>query len=285
MTEGLERDTDIVSSTKVTSTSTATTSTEAVEDARTGVRFDKVETVDATGNLTTVSATAGANTLIIADGSAGTFGGTPTLQGDQTLMGGGTAIKVRGQTSGIVVDFHASGTKPVFSFASTFDGMTVSASNTHVSGVEIDGNLQSQYPLRVGTGATNVVLADLRIVDGGNVNYALTVDPGASVTMDRVEIDSDRGIWIEANASATISNSFIDADYVGIVAWSDSVVVLNGTSIVGALTQAGLVIAPNSTVNGSGNVAGPNFTCLGFASWTGSVEFSGTTYTHATNCN
>lgn len=137
MSEGLERDTDIVTDTRTTTSGTVSTETEAVEDAITGVRFDSVASIDGSGNLTTTSSAAGANALIIVDGSAGIMFGTQTLQADQTLLGGGTTIDVRGVTSGIVVTFAAPGTRPSFFNDGNAATLTIGGANNHVRGVNL----------------------------------------------------------------------------------------------------------------------------------------------------
>ncbi|MGI9426860.1 MAG: right-handed parallel beta-helix repeat-containing protein [Hyphomicrobiaceae bacterium] len=128
MLDGLERDTDVV---------TGLGGVENVEDALTGTDFDRVVTVDAGGSVTDKSKSAGANSLIIVNGEVK---GQQSLQGDQTLQGGGTTIAVRGRTSGTVVNFTAPGAAAkLTSPGEEANSLILLASNTHVSGLSIDG--------------------------------------------------------------------------------------------------------------------------------------------------
>lgn len=105
MTEGLERDTDIV---------TGATGRENVQDAITNVNFDQVLQTDVsiTPNLGVAASNAGSNTLIIVDGSAGDYNSNHSMTANQTWQGGGSSINVRGLKSGIVAQFTAPGSRP-----------------------------------------------------------------------------------------------------------------------------------------------------------------------------
>lgn len=143
MSEGLRRDTEIVSSVKTNSSTTNTLATEAVDDAVTNVQLDKVAIVDGTtaGGVTTVSAAQGANTLIIAQGGSGNItntSGPQTLEADQTLIGGGATIQLKGRTTGTIADFTAPGQQATL--LNTNDSTVLYVgSNTHVAGLNIEG--------------------------------------------------------------------------------------------------------------------------------------------------
>ena len=129
MLDGVERDTDIV---------TARSKAEFVADALTGTNFDRVAYASGTSVVTDTSNAAGDNSLIILNGEVQ---GAQSLQGNQTLQGGGSTIQVRGRKSGLVVPFTAPGdagrlTSPV----GVNDNLTLQGSNTHVAGITIVGN-------------------------------------------------------------------------------------------------------------------------------------------------
>ncbi len=142
MTESLERDTDIVTQSKTRSTTVdvGPRTTEKVEDARTGVDFDRVATVDGTGNLQTTLNNAGGNSLIVASGTFNTAT-MVTLAADQTLMGSGGTISVKGLTTGTVANFTASGSTPTYNFTGTTvtEAAFALGSNNHVSGINMVG--------------------------------------------------------------------------------------------------------------------------------------------------
>lgn len=312
MTEGLERDTDIVTDTKATGTTSSTTTREGVEDAATNVDFDRVATVDGTGDLTTVSGTAGANSLIIADGSNGDLNGPHVLQGDQTLMGGGSTIQVRGVTSGIVVDFTAPGSRPTLTTAAGPNTvLTLGGSNTHVSGIGIVGSTGNGI---LADGRSNTVVQNVSIQGGRDgihiqgaggsmriidVTIAGQGDDGIEVSgsgqtvsvIDSAISDSSYGIFVfGANNTADISGTtFSDIVFHALLlSGSGHDVTLNDSTFSGALVRGLSIVASAVALNGTGNTA-QNATfssglCSGSGNdWSGSVEFDGTVYTN-TNC-
>lgn len=104
MTEGLERDTDIV---------TIPSGPELLVNAATGALVDNVITVDATDNLRhEITHQAGSNTLIIVDGSAGQIESSVRLRGEQTFAGGGTILRLKGAESGTLTSWKLPGTRP-----------------------------------------------------------------------------------------------------------------------------------------------------------------------------
>ncbi|AHB50114.1 hypothetical protein W911_08335 [Hyphomicrobium nitrativorans NL23] len=214
MSEGLERDTDIVTNTATTQTTTAGTATEAVEDAKTGVRFDRVATVDGTGDLTTTSSAAGGNSLIIADGSAGDIVGAQTLQGDQTLQGGGATIQVRGVTSGIVVDFTAPGARPTLARGARDEILRISASNTHIAGVDLVGDgtvvpFSNNDGIYIHSGATNVKIDAVTITNAGEHGIYLTRHASADISNSLITQTGRQAVYGVGNNTFTVSNTNI----------------------------------------------------------------------------
>jgi hypothetical protein len=132
MIDPIERDIDVV---------TTQSKAEPVKDALTKVDFDRVAYVQGGGDLTAMSAAAGANTLIIA--SNGTITGPQQLQGQQTLQGGGATMNVQGQRSGTIAPFAAPGSRPTFlnNDPINADSTTIEVlgSSTHIAGVDLVG--------------------------------------------------------------------------------------------------------------------------------------------------
>lgn len=236
MSDGIERDTDIVTNTNTTSSTTASSINEAVEDAETGVRFDRVATIDATANLTTTSSNAGENSLIIADGTAGTINGVHALQGRQTLQGGGSTIQVRGVTSGIVVDFTAPGTRPHFFNAANSVLLSLNGSNTRVTSVDIenggnDASFTNSNGIRI-LGRTNIHIDRVNIDKGRNgiSDSALSMIAIRDVSISNVR---DFAIAISWGTSATISDTTISGTLLrsGILVENGASAVISGTTI------------------------------------------------------
>ncbi|HKJ63592.1 MAG TPA: inverse autotransporter beta domain-containing protein, partial [Hyphomicrobiales bacterium] len=154
MTEGLKRDTDIVSQSQSVVTESGSGGggeQELIEDAETGVAFDTVLTVANGDNLQTGITTAGVNALVIALGGGSNFGAV-TMQSDQTLLGGGGSIQVRGRTSGTVATYTAPGARPTIYGASS--GIVITADNTHIAGIDADGTIFSAAIMTQSAGQT-----------------------------------------------------------------------------------------------------------------------------------
>ncbi len=306
MSEGLERDTDIVSDRKTTQTATnISTIEEDVEDAETGVRFDRVVTVDATGNLSTTSTNAGANSLIIADGTAGNLNGNHTLQGNQTILGGGETLQIRGLTSGNLVDFTAAGSKPTLT-ASTGNVITVGGDSVHLAGLNVSGGTHGVWA----DSRSNTVISRLNISSpwsdgvflngtGGSTRIQDTTITGAGD--DTIQINAASHVLTVRNSElinssyglyVTAANTTLEIDNVqfsNITYWAlapggisyQTTINISNSEFSGHFGSTILYL--QGTVSGTGNTASgatyPSVCYTGY-SWTGSIEFDGTTYTH-----
>ncbi|AHB50301.1 hypothetical protein W911_13770 [Hyphomicrobium nitrativorans NL23] len=209
MSEGLERDTDVVTGTTTTSSSSASSITEAVEDAKTGVRFDRVARADGAADITTASTSAGANSLIIATGN---INGAQELQGDQTLQGGGSTIQVRGVTSGIVVDFTAPGSRPAVTHDAYFGPVLAAlSSNTHIAGLDLTGggSNSNNFGIQVFSGSTNVHIDSVNVSNTNHVGIFLGFETSVAISNSLVQQTASHGIHIESNSSLTVSNTTI----------------------------------------------------------------------------
>jgi len=252
MSDGLERDTDIVTDTKTASSIRTSTATEAVEDAETSVRLDRVATVDATGNLTATSSTAGANSLIIADGSAGDIVGAQTLHGGQTLQGGGSTIQVRGVTSGIVVAFTAPGTRPTFLNTTLAPILTIGASNTRISGVNVEGaaspsaSVEDNPGILGRSGLSNIHISDVIINRAGS---GIAFHYGNVVTVSDVSINdiSGFGMFFGQENSFTISGATIArTSHAAITLDSNNSGTITDTTIIDAANNGLTTFSGNS---------------------------------------
>lgn len=189
MLDGLERDTEIV---------TGRSKAELVADALTGTNFDRVAYATETSDVTEASNAAGDNSLIIINGEVT---GAQTLQGNQTLQGGGSTIEVRGRRSGLVVPFTAPGAAGRLTEPGNSDNLTLAGSNTHVSGLTITGpgNLGSgiENGVDVGDDKSNLFLTNLQINNVGN--DGIYIGDRNEVVIDGGSIDSSFRDGIEMN--------------------------------------------------------------------------------------
>lgn len=247
MSEGLERDTDIVTGTTTASSSSASSSTEAVEDAKTGVRFDRVAHADAANDVTTTSVAAGANSLVIATGN---INGAQTLQGDQTLQGGGSTIQVRGVTSGVVVDFTAPGARPTVTHMANSAILTVAGSNTHIAGVDVQGPgvfLSNGYGIW-GSSVTNVHLDAVNIASAGLAGVGFGNNSSVAISNSLITQTVSHGIYGFGDNTFVVSNTeIIDVALTGVFAGPGSDVTVHDTEIRNSGAN-GILVQDNTTL-------------------------------------
>ena len=156
MTEGLERDVDIV---------TTVSKEEKVFDVLTGVRFDRAEVVEGGSDLQGALDGNGANSLIVLDGD--TTSGSFTVGPSQTLQGGGSTIQVTGVKSGVTKSFTAPGSKPFLEQTLNQAVVTVD-SDTHLAGLGIQGGgpsagFDNHGIQSAADGVSNVAITDTTI--------------------------------------------------------------------------------------------------------------------------
>jgi len=145
MSDPIIRDTDVVTA-KLESDSGSLTNTEQrmvgrekALDAVTGVRIDRVVTIDSDDNANAIIADAGHNSLIVATGSKGIFLNQGiALLDQQTLLGAGSGLTLVGEASGIAATFAPQGVRPTFNQTTNAAALTV-GSDTHVTGIDIFG--------------------------------------------------------------------------------------------------------------------------------------------------
>lgn len=248
MLDGLERDTDIV---------TVRSKAETVEDALTGTDFERVAFASTGNNVTTTSAAAGANSLVILNGAVS---GPQTLQANQTLQGGGSTIAVRGLKSGTVVNFTAPGAAGSLTAPGTGnDNLTLAGSNTHVSGLTIVGG-GNENGVEVGSNKSNVFLTNLAIsatglhginigetntvsVIGGSITTAgadgVHMAAGNTVSIANLAISNvgEEGLVLEDNNTVTVSNTTIsNTGSFGVLFFgSGNALTISGSTITNAL--------------------------------------------------
>jgi hypothetical protein len=201
MTEGLPRYTGVVSRTKVTVAATSS-SAELVEDAVTGVHFSTaVIAANDTADLQTVLTNAGNNALIIVQGGPSNFG-SMTMLANQTVLGGGGTLTVRGVNSGTLASYTAPGSRPTIRNDVSGSPAVTTADNSHL---------------------VNLYIAP----DQGAFRVGVAVGANQQVFLDHVEITTPEiGISIDGSSSSlTVRDSYLHnaADGIYINAYADSV--------------------------------------------------------------
>lgn len=241
MLDGLQRDTDIV---------TTRSKAEGVADHLTGVPLERVAIVGSGGSVTATSTTAGANSLLIVNG---TVAGEQSVQGSQTLAGGGATFYVRGRRSGTAVPFTAPGaagrlTAPSFNA----DSLTLLGSNTHVNGLTIVGGGPAGLGdgVDVGSGKSNVFIVGLDI--SGTAGDGIDIDDNNEVTVTSVTTRNtdESGIDIDDNNRVTINGgSIANTGSEGVEIGDDNRVTIAGLTITNMATgDDGIYIEDRNTI-------------------------------------
>ena len=143
--------------------------------ARSGEAVSSVVTLDSANNATLITdiATAGANSLVVLDGSAANLAptGTIALAAGQTVMGGGSSLSVVGLNSGATAVFNAPGARPTIdSTAGTAFSM---AEDSCLLGLNINHTAAGPAVLMDGIGGG--------LIQGVNINTSAGASPGIFV--------------------------------------------------------------------------------------------------------
>jgi hypothetical protein len=294
MTEGLKRDTDIVSQSQSVVTESSSGSggggqPELVEDAETGVSFDTVVTVANGDNLQDAITTADQNALIIALGGSSNFGSL-TMLDEQTLLGGGGSIQVRGRTSGTVATYTAPGVRPIISADSGI--VVVPANNTHINGVTIDGLDQADHAIRMLADNQNVYLTD---IIGRNTNSVIInlVGSNQNLTMQNSELLAGFLAFATSGNGNTLTvdnNSIHDIDHSGFDISGDTILTVKNTTFGGSIPNnlffffAGNITLSAESTGNIDNTSASHRCSVFSASLSGSIEFTTGLNVSTPNC-
>ena len=129
---------------------------EGVIDNRTGVALvRRVDVVD--GGVLQDAVDAGPNTLIVANGQ---FNENVVLSDNQTLVGGGGALQLRGARTGALYNWSAPG--PAATITASTGAIVTAANNAHIVAMTLDGQQSSFVPGNFGidVGSGNLVVAE-----------------------------------------------------------------------------------------------------------------------------
>ncbi|MEJ2117577.1 MAG: inverse autotransporter beta domain-containing protein, partial [Alphaproteobacteria bacterium] len=212
MTEGLKRDTYIVAQSRTSQTIVSGGSSEGVEDAATEVPFNTVATVESGSNLDAAFNNAGENSLVIVKGGDAVYR-YAVMEQNQTLLGGGGSILVRGRNTGTLATYTAPGIKPIITTEVEY-GLAVS-NNTHVSNVSLIGTNNNNGILIAATGG-NVVIdnANMASMHRGVLIHSTN---GTISIIDSNITDAAYGIEYQLQSTvSTIQGNTFDVSNIGI---------------------------------------------------------------------
>lgn len=270
MTEALVRDTDIVtiknsSRSTFTNVSGSSETVEPVEDALTGVSIDNVEIVANGDDLQAGVTAAGANSLIIASGGAAEFGRIE-LSENQTLLGGGGTLAVRGQASGVVSGFTAPGTRPLINHTPFTEAVVTAANNTHITGVDITGGGIGSFSFPVeNTGVSVPLGTDTVYITNAHISrphvhgvFVFSNSTNINVIDSYVSSDDGNGISGHDNISINVLRTTIGGINGGSFAFNNNNDISINDVVFEGIRNGGVFVVQSdsvaSRVSGTGNV-------------------------------
>ena len=184
---------------------------EAAQLASTGQAISQAIVVDAnTAGIAAAIAGAGADSLVVVDGSAGTLlpGGSLVTNPGQVLVGGGSGVAVIG-SDGTPAVFNASGTRPTIINTNSAVDSVVVASDASVVGLDVTGGNFGIASTNNGTDAlsadslvsnNNVTASASHGFQFDNVDGTLTNNTATGAGGDGFNLSS-------INAGATVSDN------------------------------------------------------------------------------
>ncbi|MEO1281863.1 MAG: inverse autotransporter beta domain-containing protein [Pseudomonadota bacterium] len=269
MTDGLERDTDVVhqkkSSSKTSSKTTKAVTQERALDAETGVQLNRLSFINANNNFNDAILRAGSNSLIIASGSAGAFVNQyATLLPDQTLVGGGARVDIVGSKTKRKLSFVAPGMRPTLMQTNNASVLVVNT-NSHVAGLNLEGGGADTGTANRGLETfdkhtSGMVIDDVTIANTGGHGVHMT-SYTTNYTLNNLNISNvanGNGIDIEAdNTGFAITNTTI-SDITG--RFNDAILLarrneglIANTTFGANISDAALRVTSDNTLTGTGN--------------------------------
>ncbi len=206
MTTRIIRDVDIVSGEQQGDLLNTEAATFELDN---GTKVSSFTTIDATGNIAADVTAAGANSLIVIDGSAGTIntGSTITTQTEQALIGGGATITVAG-TSGTTASLTLPGSRPVINGTNAgLDVIRLQQESNRLQNLTIQGGNDG---VRIAN--DDQKLKNLTIQNTGR--NGIHVGDSDNIELDGIIIDSvnggaGHGIFLDAYNDLSIKTSTI----------------------------------------------------------------------------
>ncbi len=257
---------------------------EGVIDDATGVALNRVVFANDRSGL--VAATyQGTNTLIIVKGRAAPIDvRTVSLRRNQTLLGGGGTLRLRGASTGAIVDFTAPGETPTLhNWDNRPSPLIKVVSNNHVVGLD----LEIDQALRRGEGGYVGIYGSGRQLNintfyygiGGGTNYNITINDvnirNTGAVWDGTSTRSSDGILIREGSHISI----YDVTVTGVLGDGINFITVDGAQVWDvAIDNASL--AGIRVNNGSNDISITDFSITD-AGKTGLGLFSGSNFTAA----
>ena len=257
MMETVKRDDDIITSERQGDTLIP------LLNPKTGQVINIVEIIDAsTVNVASTVATAGQNSLIIADGSQGSInvgGTTVNTSPGQIIVGGGQLITLQAQKpNGSVIDMSYTPLGQRGSISRTGSGELIYVNNDDdvtIAGVDLAG----ARPIRINN-SQNVDVKNTNILSSAVNRQGAYIYNNSSVNFENVSISNTgrQGLLMTSNSTGTFSNLKVDnSGREGVYLTSNSTSVFNNLSISNTSSE-GFEIANSSAIVTNANISDTN---------------------------
>ena len=222
-----------------------------------------VEIVNAsTANVAGTVATAGQNSLIIADGSQGNInvgGSTINTSPGQIIVGGGQQITLQAQKpDGSVIDMSYTPLGQRGSISRTGNGELIYINNDDdvtITGIDLAGG----RPMRINN-SKNVDVQNTNVLNSAGNRQGAYIHNNSSVNFDNVSISNTgrQGLLMTSNSTGTYTNLNVDnSGREGIYLTSNSSSVFNNLSISNTSSE-GFEMANSSATVTNANISNTN---------------------------
>lgn len=241
MADTVVRDVDIVSNTghAATSNSVTLTSTEDAINTWNDRTVTSLVRVDATTQdhaaLQAALDGVGAHGIVLLNGNLVAPAGI-SLNDQQMLLGGGTALRLKGATSGVEVDFTAPGASGRISGAA---GTVVTmATDSSLRGISVENTSSNANSFAV-VGASGASLHDVTVVSAAN----------------GVKVNNTTGFVLQGGGITAAQGSAVNISGSTGLSISGATIVQNGASGIGIVADSasGTIYGNTITTNGNGN--------------------------------
>ncbi|PYB77061.1 right-handed parallel beta-helix repeat-containing protein [Rhizobium wuzhouense] len=277
MTDAIVRDVDIVSNTAnaFTATNETLTTTEAAVSDWNGSAVGSFILIDGANqngaDLQAALNAAGAGSIVLVNGTVSTAAGI-TLNAGQTVLGGGTVLRLKGATSGTAVDWTAGGGSG--SISGSAGTLVQLGQDSFLGGIAVE-NLSTSGGSVAVNAANGAVLRNVDVtsakggirasgvsgftVDGGSISASggnameLVSSTGLDIQNMAIAQNGDRSLGIRAdNATGLLKGNRVTTNGNGNSSYVDTDAQAQSTHAFSINNSGGLVVTDNTiTTNGT----------------------------------
>ncbi|MBB74404.1 MAG: hypothetical protein CMJ75_07825 [Planctomycetaceae bacterium] len=197
MVDRIVRDVDVVANHQVVE--------EAAVFASNGLAIGSVSVVDAGDDLSDEVTNAGANSLVVLDGTAGEIfeSDTSTLSQGQAVVGGGRTMTVASRVTGVEAEFAVPGERPTVTGTDATVDVFEIADDTSLIGLDITGGHNGVS----GEDVTGFTLSDLEARGAVKDGFHLKGDINGTVRGNRAAENGDDGFQFDNFNGGTVSDN------------------------------------------------------------------------------